>query len=426
MMLSNLSVPLVGMVDTAVMGHLDHAYYIGAVAIGSLIFSFVYWGLGFLRMSTTGLAAQALGANQQHEATAVLSRGILIALVLAAALLLLQPLIAGLAFSLLDASAEVETHARHYFDIRICSAPATLVTYVVIGWFLAQKNARVPLLITLVVNSINILLDIILVVGLGMTIAGVAWASVVADYSGLAVGIYITLAMLRRQQYRIDWIHIIQRTALAKWFSVNHTIFIRTLCLIFTFAFFTAQSAEFGDVILAANAILLNFQTLMAYLLDAFAHAAEALVGHDIGARDESALRHTVSGVITWSGIFAVLFSLLYGLAGTLIIAALSDIEAVRQGAHDYLPWLIASPLISVWSFAYDGIFIGATRTRAMRDSMIFSTFAVFLPSWYFSQAWGNHGLWLAMMLFLASRGLTLAYLWRRYRRYRTLFADPA
>lgn len=422
MILSNLSVPLLGMVDTAVMGHLDHAYYMGAVAIGALIFSFVYWGFGFLRMGTTGLVAQSIGADDQSEANAVLLRGCVVALVLAVVLLALQPLIAWASFSLINASVEVEHHARTYFDIRIWSAPATLITYVIVGWFLGRQNAKVPLLITLVVNVINIVLDFIFVIGLDMTIEGVAWASVIADYSGLALAGFLTWRLLVRAKVSYDKDLIFKRQAIAKLFSVNHTIFIRTLCLVFAFAFFTAKGAEFGDTILAVNALLLNFQTLMAYVLDSFAHAAEALVGHDIGNNDPASLNSTVKIIMLSSLIFATLFSIAYWLVGPHIIALMTDIEHVKLSAHEYLPWVIVLPLVSVWSFVYDGIFIGATRTRAMRDMMIISTFLVFVPAWYALQFLGNHGLWLALVLFLASRGITLGLIWRRYITSNTLF----
>ena len=422
MMLSNLSVPLLGMVDTAVMGHLDHSYYMGAVAIGALIFSFVFWGFGFLRMGTTGLVAQDMGAGKTQHANYTLVRGTIIALVLSALVLVLQPLIAWLAFIAIDASAEVEHHANIYFGIRIWSTPAVLVTYVVVGWFLGQKNARIPLIITVAVNVINIILDLVFVVGLSMTIEGVAWASVIADYAGLTIAIVFAWSVLKQQKPELAKTILFERDAMLRLFHVNHTIFVRTLCLVFAFAFFTAQGAEFGDTILAANALLLNFQTLMAYVLDAFAHAAEALVGHDIGEQNRAALEQTVKNIFLWSLIFAILFSLVYWLCGTLIIAAMSDIEVVRQTAHEYLPWLIVLPLISVWSFAYDGIFIGATRTRAMRDSMLVSTFLVFLPAWYVFQFLDNHGLWLASCFFLAARGITLGIIWNKYSRDNSLF----
>lgn len=426
MMLSNLSVPLLGMVDTAVMGHLDQPYYMGAVAIGALIFSFVFWGFGFLRMGTTGLVAQEVGANNLAETHAILVRGCLVALLLALFLLLLQPLVAWISFHFIEASPEVEQHAAVYFYIRIWSAPATLITYVIIGWFLGQKNARVPLLITVVVNTVNIVLDLLFVAGLGMTIEGVAWASVVADYTGLGLALYFSLRILKRDRYQPTRRALFKRQAMAKLFSVNHTIFIRTLCLVFALAFFTAKGAEFGDVILAANALLLNFQTLMAYVLDAFAHAAEALVGHDIGERNKVSLQQTVTAITHWSLAFAALFSLFYWLFGGAVIAVMSDIEAVRQSAHEYLPWLIALPLISVWSFTYDGVFIGATRTRAMRNTMLLATFLVFLPAWYLFRFLDNHGLWLALTLFLAARGLSQGYLWRRYNRNNSLFGGKA
>jgi len=426
MMLSNLSVPLLGIVDTAVMGHLDHAYYIGAVAIGALIFSFVYWGFGFLRMGTTGLVAQAMGAGNHGEANAILMRAGIVALVLSILLLLLQPLIAWLSFSIIDTSTEVESHARLYFDIRIWSAPATLITYVIVGWFLGRQNAKVPLLITVLVNVVNIILDLVFVVGLELTIEGVAWASVIADYSGLVLALFLTWQVLKKDKVSVSQKQLFDRAALAKLFTINHTIFVRTLCLVFAFAFFTAKGAEFGDTTLAINALLLNFQTLMAYVLDSFAHAAEALVGHDIGNNNPSSLNHTVHGIMLWALLFASLFSIVYWLAGSHLIALMSNIEHVRQGAENYLPWLIALPLISIWSFVYDGVFIGATRTKVMRNMMIVSTFIVFVPACYAFQSLGNHGLWLALSLFLVSRGITLGVIWHRYMKNGSLFQHQA
>jgi len=251
-----------------------------------------------------------------------------------------------------------------------------------------------------------------------MTINGVAWASVIADYSGLSLAAYLTWRLLKQGQYHCNKEKILNRQALARMFSINHTIFVRTLCLVFAFAFFTAKGAEFGDTILAVNALLLNFQALMAYVLDSFAHAAEALVGHDIGEQNNASLDRTVKAILLWSLGFATLFSLAYWLAGSFIIAIMTNIESVRQSAHEYLSWLILLPLVSVWSFVYDGIFIGATRTRAMRDTMIISTFLVFMPAWYAFRFMGNHGLWLALVLFLAARGLSLGYIWHRSQRH--------
>ncbi len=409
MILSNLTIPLLGLVDTAVVGHLDSPHYLGAVAVGGVIFSFLYWGFGFLRMGTTGLTAQALGREEGDELRAVLARALLLALALAAALLLLQSVVARLAFSLVEASAEVEAGAALYFEVRIWSAPATLAIYALVGWFLGMQNSRAPLYLLLFTNSLNIVLDLWLVVGLEMGVAGVALASVVAEYCGAALGLALVPALLRRHPGRLRRRQMADWDALRRMATVNHHIFVRTLCLIFSFAFFTAQGAKLGDAVLAANAVLMNFQTLMAYALDGFAHAAEALVGRAVGRGDGRGLRRAIATAAFWSLLVAVLFTLLYAVAGRWVVDLLTAIETVRQAAYLYLPWLVAAPLISVWSYLFDGIFIGATHTRAMRDTMLLSTFGVYLPAWYLLQGWGNHGLWAALMLFMAARGVTMA-----------------
>ncbi len=415
MILSNLSIPLLGLVDTAVMGHLSAPYYLGAVAVGALIFSFVFWGFGFLRMGTTGLTAQAFGREDHHELRAVLARAIVLAVALGALVLLLQRPIAAAAFALIDASAEVERYGAEYFAIRIWSAPAALVNYALIGWFLGMQRAQGPLILLLVINLSNIVLDLWFVPGLGMTVDGVAWASVIAEYLGVAVGLWLVRRYLRGHPGTWRGMCIWDWPRLREMWLLNQNIFIRTLCLIFSFAFFTAQGARQGDLILAANAVLMNFQTLMAYGLDGLAHAAEALVGRAVGQRRHDEWRRAIATVGVWSGLVALGFSLLYWLAGEWLIALLTDQAAVREIAHEYLPWLILAPLISVWSYLFDGIFIGATRAREMRNTMLVSTLLCFLPAWYLFQGWGNHGLWAALMVFMAARGLTMTWSFCRF-----------
>lgn len=416
MILSNLSVPLLGLVDTAVMGHLSDAYYLGAVAVGALIFSFVFWGFGFLRMGTTGLTAQAHGREDYDELRAVLARAVVLALGLAALVLVLQGPIVWLAFTLIDASAEVERYGAEYFSIRIWSAPAVLINYAMIGWFLGMQRAQGPLVLLLVINVTNILLDLWFVPGLGMTADGVALASVIAEYLGVVVGLYLVHRYLK--PYPGSWrgIQLWHWPRLREMLVLNQNIFIRTLCLIFSFGFFTAQGAKHGDVVLAANALLMNFQTFMAYGLDGFAHAAEALVGRAVGQKRRDEWRSAVYTTGVWSLWVAAAFCLIYWLAGEQIIAMLTNIEEVRLLAQEYLIWLILAPLISVWSYWFDGIFIGATRSREMRNTMLVSTLVFFLPAWYLLQPWGNHGLWAALMVFMAARGITMYLSYRRFQ----------
>jgi len=417
MILSNLTVPLLGMVDTAVVGHLPEPHYLGAVAVGAMIFGVVFWGFGFLRMGTTGLTAQALGALDYQEIRALLARALLLALGFAVLLLVLQAPIADVAFYLMAPSELVEQHGRTYFTIRIASAPATLANYVIIGWFLGLQNARIPLLMLLVVNSVNIVLDVALVMGLQLTADGVAWASLVAEYWGLVVGLMLVRRELEKYPCRWRADLIFDRRQFLRMLSVNRDILIRTLCLMFTLAFFTAQGARMGEVILAANTILFNFQTFMAYGLDGFAHAAEALVGKATGARDRRAFRRSVHVVFFWALSISLLFALVYAAFGGRLIAILTDIPTVRQTAAEYLLWVIVLPLVSVWSFSFDGIYLGATRTTQMRNTMLISTLGVFLPAWYGLQSAYNHGLWLAFVLFMSSRALTMAWVYAYLQR---------
>ncbi len=417
MILSNLTVPLLGMVDTAVVGHLAQPYYLGAVAVGSMIFGVVFWGFGFLRMGTTGLTAQALGALDYSEIRALLIRALLVALSFALLLLLLQAPIEALAFELMRPSEIVEQQARLYFDIRIFSAPATLCNYVLIGWFLGLQNARLPLLLLVTVNSINMLLDVLFVQGWGLAADGVAWASLIAEYCACALGFW--LAKRQLQHYPAPWRRelIFDRLKFRAMLLLNQNIFIRTLCLMFSLAFFTAQGARMGDAILAANAVLFNFYTFMAYGLDGFAHAAEALTGMAVGQKRQHAFMQSVYSSATWALLVSILFALMYAFFGEAIIALLTDIDLVHKTAEQYLIWLILLPLISVWSFTLDGIFIGATRSVEMRNSMLVATIVVFIPAWYVLQPWGNHGLWLAYSLFMLGRAVTMAWLFVRINR---------
>ena len=414
MILSNISVPLLGMVDTGVTGHLDSPTYLGAVAIGSTIFGFLYTGMNFLRMGTTGIAAQRFGANDNDGLRVSLGQALLVSLVIAVALIAVQSPIGRLAMRLIGAEPDVETFALQYFAIRIWSAPGTLANFVLIGWFLGLQNARVPLLIFLTINTTNIVLDLVFVIGIGMKVDGVALASVIAEYTGLVVGLGFATTALRKRAGHWPLARLFNFRAYAAFFSVNAHLFVRTMALMFTFAFVTAQGARLGGLVLAANAVLLNLQNLTAFGLDGFAHAAEALVGKAVGEGRRAALERSVRLCLKWSLIFAAGFCFAYILGGPLLVRLLTDLPDVRATALEYLPWLIVSPLVSVWSFLYDGVYVGATRAREMRNIMLVSTIVIFLPAWFLLQGLGNHGLWLAFTVFMASRGVGMHVWYRR------------
>jgi len=414
MILSNVSAPLLGMVDTGVTGHLDSAVYLGAVAVGATIFGFLYTGFNFLRMGTTGIAAQQYGAGDNDGLRVSLGQAVIVANLIALLLILLQVPVGRFAMQLIGADADVQVYALEYFSIRIWSAPGTLTNFVMMGWFLGLQNARVPLLIFLAINLTNVVLDLVFVLGLGMKVDGVALASVIAEYTGLAVALLFAARELRKHTGHWPLASLFKVRAYAAFFAVNGNLLVRTMALMFTFAFVTAQGARLGGIILAANAVLMNIQLLTSMALDGFAHATEALVGKAVGQRNRQALKQSVRLALKWSLIFAAGFSLLYFLFGPQLIGVLTDLADVRQTAIRYLPWLILSPLVSVWSFLYDGVYVGATRAREMRNIMVFSTVFVFLPAWYLLQGYGNHGLWLAFTLFMASRGICMHIVYHR------------
>ncbi len=415
MILSNISVPLLGMVDTGVVGHLENASYLGSVAIGGTIFTFLYFGVNFLRMGTTGIAAQSYGAEDYDGLRVSLGQALIVSLAIALTFLLLQAPIGKIAIALLGGDPVTQQHAATYFHVRIWSAPGTLANYALIGWFLGTQNARVPLVMFLTINITNIVLDLLFVVGLGMKVEGVALASVIAEYSGFAIGATFAVAELRKHPGSWPIARLTNLAAYKSFFTVNANLFVRSMALMFTFAWVTAQGARLGPAILAANAVLLNLQNLTSLGLDGIAHAAEAMVGKAVGQKDDDVLRHTVSLTLRWSLIFAAGFTFIYIITGPLIVRVLTDLPDVRATAMVYLPWMIASPLISVWCFLYDGVYVGMTRSREMRNIMVFSTFVVFLPLWFVTQGMGNHGLWLALMAFMASRGIGMHIGYKRF-----------
>ena len=417
MVVSNLSVPLLGAVDTAVIGHLPEPHFLGAVAVGALIFNTLYFGCNFLRMGTTGLTAQAYGARDFDEARATVARALLIALVLAAALLALQGPLGRLAFYLVEPSEAVAGEGMRYFYIRIWGAPAALASIALVGWFIGMQTTRAALALLLTVNGINIVLDLVLVLGFDLAVAGAAWATVAADYAGLVLGLAIGARLARRCGGRWRPRLVLDPAAMRRFLGINRDIFLRTLFVITAFALFTTLSAREGDVVLAANAVLLNFVVFFNFAFDGFAFAAEALTGRALGARRHEDLNRAIRICLVWCLVLAVLSVAVYGLAGGPIVRVLTDIDVVRAVALDYLPWLIALPVVAVWGIFFDGVFTGTTRTAAMRNTMMLA-FAVFAPcAWLLREPIGNHGLWLAMTLLYAIRGAGLGAIYVRIRR---------
>ncbi|MFH7586653.1 MATE family efflux transporter DinF [Oceanimonas smirnovii] len=427
MVLSNITVPLLGLVDTVVIGHLAQPYYLGGVAVGAAIISLLFFLLGFLRMSTTGLTAQAFGARREQELLGVLVRALVLAWALALGLLLLQVPIIELAFRLAGASAEVETYGRQYVSVRIWSAPAALTNLVLLGWLLGNQNARAPMWLLILGNGANIVLDIWFVVGLGWQVKGAAAASVLADYAAMALGAWLVWRTLKRCDTVPApgfWQNALSIDAFRRLLGLNRDIFIRALCLQLTFVFMTFQGARLGDAVVAANAVLMNFLMFISYGMDGFAYAAEAMVGKAIGRGSRRHFRLACGLNLVWGALVAVLFTLVFWLAGKPLVGQITSIESVQQQAYGFLPWLVAMPLVSCWCFVLDGIFIGATQGRAMRNMMLVSTLGVFFPVWWLSQSLGNHALWLAMLCFMAARGLTLGWAWWQLDQRRAFVPD--
>lgn len=415
--LSNVTVPLVGAVDTAIVGHLDGAHLIGGVALGTLIFNYIYWGVGFLRMGTTGIVAQARGAGDAAGARDALIRALVLAVGFGLLCLLLRRLAADFAFTLLSGSPEVEDAARRYFLVRVWAAPAAMCNIAILGCLFGLQAMRSGLLHQFAINLTNIALSLWFVLGLGWGLEGVAQATVAGQYAGLAVGVVLVLRALPPSAVPVRIRAVLDRGPLKAMMAVNADIFIRTVCVLTATAFLMNASARLGDAVLAANAVLLVFHTIVAYGLDAYAHAAEALVGEAVGARSRDRLRAAVRYSSLWAVALAAMFSVaLFGLGGVLI-DLLTDIESVRLEARAYLPWAAALSVISVASFQLDGIFIGATRSAEMRNAMIVSLAGFMLIGSWLAGALENHGLWLAYAIFMVLRAVTLAAYYPRIER---------
>ncbi|MBV7410508.1 MATE family efflux transporter [Maritimibacter sp. DP1N21-5] len=404
---ANVTVPILGAVDTGVVGQLGEAAPIGAVGIGAVVLTAFYWLFGFLRMGTTGLAAQALGRGDRAELAALLTRAMMIGLGAGVSLILLQGPLFWLAFRIAPASAEVEALARAYMGIRIWSAPAMIAGYGISGWLIAQERTRAVLAVQLVMNGMNVALDLLFVLGFGWGVEGVALATFLSEWSGLALGLWFCRGAFRVPDWR-DWARVFDRERLLRIARVNSDILIRSLILEAMIVSFMFWGADFGDVTLAANQVLLQFLHITAYGMDGFAFGAEALVGQAMGAGNRAALRRAAIVSSIWGAVVVLGFALAFALAGGWIIDVMATDSAVREAARAFLPWMVVAPLAGWAAWMLDGIFIGATRTADMRNMMVVSGLIYVACAVPLVAVWGNHGLWAAYLVSYAARGVTL------------------
>ena len=414
--LSNATVPLLGAVDTGVVGQMGLAAPIGAVGVGAVILASFYWIFGFLRMGTSGMVAQAHGARDVAETGALLTRALMIGAAAGLAAIVLQLPIFWLAFHLAPASAEVEALTRDYLSIRIWGAPATISLYAVTGWLIAVERTRGVLVLQLWMNGLNVALDLWFVLGLGWGVGGVATASLIAEWSGLVLGLWLCRAAFSGGQWH-DWARVFDRARIMRMMKVNSDIMLRSIVLQLSFTTFVFLAAGFGDVTLAANQVLLQFLEITAFALDGFAFAAESLVGQAVGARSVIAVRRSSVVASQWGVGGSVVLGLAFWLGGPGIIDMMATDPAVREAARDYLPWVALAPVVGIASWMFDGIFIGATLSREMRNAMLMSGAVYLVALLTLPDALGNHGLWLSLMVLNAMRGVTMAALYPRAER---------
>ena len=404
------------MVDLSVLGHLNSDVYIGAIAIGGMIFNFLYWGFSFLRMSTSGFTAQSYGNRNFKESANILSRALIVALVGSLFLIALQKPIGILSFHIINGSKEVESLAAQYYYIRIYAAPATLSLYAFIGWYIGMQNTKTPMIIAITINIVNIILDLIFVFVFNMKSDGVAWGTVIAQYSGLIIAVIFFYKYYKRFIKYWNYRAMIKINEIKKFFMVNKDIFIRTLCLIIVFSFFTTESANTNNSILAVNTLLLQFLLLFSYFIDGFAYAAEALTGKFIGANNKIKLKTAINYLFKWGFGLSIPFSIIYLIFGKNILYLLTNNIKIINMSTSYIYWVAFIPIISFAAFLWDGIYVGATASKAMRNTMLLSTLIFFFPVYFlFRETIGNHSLWLAMLLFMASRSISQTILAKKY-----------
>lgn len=404
--ISNITVPLLGLVDVAIVGHLGAASYIGAIAVGGMLFSMIYWVFGFLRMGTSGLAAQAFGRRNLDEVSLVFVRSLGIGVALGLCLVALQVPILSVAFQWVDTTDEVRRLASLYFSICVWGAPAVLGLYSFSGWFVGMQNSRFPMYIALVQNVVNIVASLAFVFIGKMGVAGVALGTLIAQYAGFLLALLLWMVYYGRLWPRIRWAVVCEAGAMQAFFKLNRDIFLRTLCLVAVTVFFTSQGAREGEVVLAVNTLLMQLFTLFSYVMDGFAYAAEALTGRYVGAQNGDGLRRLVRVLFTWGAGLAIAFTLVYALGGESFLALLTNEPSVLVASRAYFGWAVAIPVAGVAAFLWDGIFVGATLSREMLRSMWIASASFFLVYFTLHPLFGNHALWIAFLSYLALRGI--------------------
>ena len=415
--ISNITVPLLGLIDVTIVGHLGSPAYIGAIAVGGMLFNIFYWIFGFLRLGSSGMTSQAYGQHDLNEITRLLLRSIGVGLLIAFCLLLFQYPILHLAFTFIKTTPEIEQLATTYFYICIWGAPATLGLYGFAGWFIGMQNSRFPMYIAITQNIVNIVASLCFVYLLDMKVAGVAAGTLIAQYAGFFMALWLYMHYYHTLPKRIVWKEIIQRQAMYRFFQVNRDIFFRTLCLVMVTMFFTSAGAAQGEVVLAVNTLLMQLFTLFSYVMDGFAYAGEALAGRYIGAKNQTGLRSTVHHLFYWGLGLSFLFTLLYSVGGKSFLGLLTNDISVIAASDSYFYWALIIPLAGFSAFLWDGIFIGATATRQMLYSMLVASASFFGIYYGFHSLLGNHALWLAFLVYLSLRGIVQTFLGRQIMR---------
>lgn len=414
--ISNITVPLLSMVDMSIVGHLSLEVYIGAIATVSIIFNFMYWSFSFLRMGTSGFTAQAYGAEDNKETATILLRSLLIAFVAGLFIIVFQNVIFDLAFKVIKASSDVRLYAGNYFHIYVWAAPAVLGMYAFSGWFVGMQDARTPMYIAIAVNIINISLSLLFVYVLHLNIEGVALASTIAQIMGFLIAFVIWYFKYKVVRLNLDFERLKHITAYIPFFRVNSDIFLRTMLLIAVTTFFTSSSAKMGNTTLAANALLMQMFTLFSYIMDGFAYSAEALTGRYIGAKRNDVLQKLIKYLFFWGTILAVLFTCIYGLFTDQILQLLTNKVDVIEACKEYQIWVLMIPIVGFSAFLWDGIFIGATASKQMRNSMFVAAACFFAIYYSLYGNWGNNALWFAFIVYLGMRGIMQAFLYRKIK----------
>ena len=412
--ISNITVPLLGLVDVSIVGHLGSATYIGAIAVGGMLFSMIYWIFGFLRMGTSGLTAQAYGRRDLAEVILLFVRSLGIAFGLALLLIMLQYPILKVAFTLIDATPAIKDLASLYFRICIWGAPAVLGLYSFAGWFVGMQNSRFPMYIAITQNVVNIAASLFFVFVWNRGVAGVAMGTLVAQYAGLLMASLLWYGYYRRLWQKLNWKMLTDYETMRSFFILNRDIFFRTLCLVAVTTYFTSRGAEQGDIILAVNTLMMQLFTLYSYIMDGFAYAGEALTGRYVGAHNQADLRRMIRTLFAWGVGLALAFTLLYGIGGSSFLGLLTNEQEVLNASSDYFYWVLAIPLAGMAAFLWDGIYIGATASRQMLYSMLVASVSFFILQRIFQQQMGNHALWMAFIAYLFLRGLVQTGLARK------------